>query len=134
MNYKASHFLRTKLVNEKSAWTDLDTSKKVPTHSEMTINLSESRHASLGELVRKGGIGEASGRKDSFHAAAHPATFLKFIQTVSNVKVQTKLQLRLTCSPLGVRLKHLQTFMTRSQVLFILLKNTLTTAKSMEYQ
>lgn len=134
MNYKASHFLQTEPVNEKSACNDLDATKKVPIRSEMMLSCSESRHASLGELVTKGGIGHASGRKDPFHAAGQPATFIKFIQTVSNLQVQTKLQLRITCSPLGVSLNHLQTFMTRSQVFFILLKNTLTTAKSMEYQ
>lgn len=94
MNYKASHFLQTKPVNEKSACSDLNATKKVPIYPEMTVSRSESRHASLGELVTKGGIGNASGRKDPFHAAGHPATFIKFIQTVSNLK----LQLRITCS------------------------------------
>lgn len=120
MNYKDSHFLQTKLVNEKSACNDLDATTKVPIRSEMMINCSESCHASLGELVTKVGIGDASGRKDPFNAASHPATFIKFIQTVSNLKVQTKLQLRITCSPLGVSLNHLQ----KSSLIYFVEKHT----------
>lgn len=83
----------TNLFNEKSACNDLDATTKVPIRSEMMINRSESRHSSLGELVTKVGIADASGRKDPLNAAGHPATFIKFIQTVSNLKIQTKLQL-----------------------------------------
>lgn len=120
MNYKASHFLQTNLVNEKSACNDLDATTKVPIRSEMMTNCSESRHSSLGELVTKVGIADASGRKDPLNAAGHPATFIKFIQTVSNLKIQTKLQLRITCSPLGVSLNPLQ----KSSLIYFVEKHT----------
>lgn len=93
MNYKASDFLQTKLLNEKTACNDLDATKKVPVCSEVMFSRFESRHALLGELATEGGIGCASGRKDLFHAAGHPATFITFIQSVSNLKVPTKLHL-----------------------------------------
>lgn len=112
-------------------WTLL---KKVPLRSEMMVSRSECRHAPLGALVRKGGIGDASGRKDPFRAALCPATFIKLILSVWNLKAQVKFKMQITCSPAGVSLNHLQTFMTRSQILFILLKNTLPAAKLMEYQ
>lgn len=135
MNYKASHFLRTEPVNEKSACKDLDaTKKKVPLRSEMMVSRSECRHAPLGALVRKGGIGDASGRKDPFRAALCPETFTKLILSVWNLKAQIKFEMQITCSPAGVSLNRLQTFMTRSQVLFILLKNTSPAAKLAEYQ
>lgn len=95
MNCKVSHFLQTEPVNEKSACNNLDTTKKVPVRSERMVSLFESRHTSLGERVTEGGNGDANGRKDPVHAAGHPATFIKFIQTVSNLKVQT-----LTAKPL----------------------------------
>lgn len=107
-------------------WTLLK--KKVPLRSEMMVSHSECRHAPLGALVRKGG------RKDPFRAALCPETFTKLILSVWNLKAQIKFEMQITCSPAGVSLNRLQTFMTRSQVLFILLKNTSPAAKLAEYQ
>lgn len=65
----------------------------------MIVTRSESRHASLGELVTKEGIGDASGRKGPVHAAVQPVIFTKFFllifreksRTVSDLQVSTKL-------------------------------------------
>lgn len=83
------------------------------------VTSSESRHASLGELVTKEGIGDASGRKDPVRSAVQPVTVTKFILLIFRGKSRTVSDFDVLGFDEALAVNHLHTFIARGCFIYI---------------